>query len=186
MNRLILMLLILLSLPSVAQNAKSDMEKSDSKSISFMSSSGSFMKKEFYDITKIKGVEYQVLIMTDMLTNRKMGCLRLQTVYSSSYSSDTYIGTLDSDEIDACIQCLEKLKNEILPTQASVYTELEYKSRDGVKLGAYYDQKKGAWQAFVYTKGYTSRSAEFFTAENIPAIIDAMANAKKIITEKTK
>ncbi|MBM6993560.1 MAG: hypothetical protein I3J02_09910 [Prevotella sp.] len=188
MKKILLMLMLALSISCMAQNAKVDAEKSESKSVAFMASSGSFMKREFIDITTIKGVEYQILIMTDLLTNHKMGCLRLTTEYTSSYSSssDTYIGTLDYDELDACIQCLTKLQSDILPSQASVYTEIEYKSRDGVKLGAYYNEKKSAWQAYVYTKGYTSRSASFFNSENIPSILDAMRQAKTMIAERTK
>ena len=60
----------------------------------------SFIQKEFYQLGKVKGVECEVLILTNLLTKQKMGCLRLKTTcYNRVGSNDTYIGTLDSDEL---------------------------------------------------------------------------------------
>ena len=166
---------------SLAQE-KSDVPESKSKSVEFLNSNGTFLVKEFYDLQKIKGVECQVLIMTNVVSGKKMGCLRLETHYKSGYSDDSYIGTLDADELDACIQSLEYIKDTLLPSTPSVYTEAQYKTNDGVQFGAYYSKK---WTAFVYTKSYTSRSAEFLGADNISSFIDVMKEAKRLIQEKT-
>lgn len=182
---LLLMLSIFVSASSFAQaQAKDEVPESKSKAVEFMTADGSFLVKEFYDLQKIKGVECQVLIMNNVVSGKKMGCLRLETQYRSQYSSDSYIGTLDSDELDACIQSLEYIKNTLLPSAPSVYTEAEYKTNDGVKFGAYCN--KGKWTAFVYTKGYTSRSAVFLDVENIDSFIAVMQQAKSMIAEKTK
>ena len=71
----------------------------------------------------------------------------------------------------------------MLLSTPEVYTEAEYKTNDGVKFGAYYN--KGKWTAFVYTKGYTSRSAEFLGTDNIDSFIAVMRQAKQLIAEKT-
>lgn len=163
--------------------AKDEIPESKSKSIEFLKADGTFLVKEFYDLQKVKGVECQVLIMTNVVTGKKMGCLRLETNYRSQYSSDSYIGTLDADELDACIQSLDYIKNTLLPSMPQVYTEAEYKTNDGVKFGAYYN--KGKWTAFVYTKGYTNRSAEFLGADNIESFIEVMQQAKSLISENT-
>lgn len=183
---LLLMLSIFVSTTSFAQaQAKDEVPESKSKAVEFMTADGSFLVKEFYDLQKIKGVECQVLIMNNVVSGKKMGCLRLKTQYRSQYSSDSYIGTLDSDELDACIQSLEYIKNTLLTSAPSVYTEAEYKTNDGVKFGAYYNNK-GKWMAFVYTKGYTSRSAVFLDVENIDSFIAIMQQAKSMIAEKAK
>lgn len=186
MNKVILFLLlsIFVSAASFAQAQKDDVPESKSKAVEFMTADGSFLVKEFYDLQKIKGVECQVLIMNNIVSGKKMGCLRLETQYRSQYSSDSYIGTLDSDELDACIQSLEYIKNTLLPSAPTVYTEAEYKTNDGVKFGAYYSKNK--WTAFVYTKGYTNRSAVFLDVENIDSFINVMNQAKGLIVEKTK
>lgn len=163
--------------------ANDEIPESKSKSVEFLKADGTFIVKEFYDLQKVKGVECQVLIMTNVVTGKKMGCLRLETNYRSQYSSDSYIGTLDADELDACIQSLEYIKNTLLPSSPEVYTEAEYKTNDGVKFGAYCS--KGKWTAFVYTKGYTRRSAEFLGADNIDSFIEVMRQAKSLISEKT-
>lgn len=179
----VFILLAFTTLVSYSQDVPKEPE-SKSKTVEFMSKDGTFFSKELFDIKKIKGVNCQVLILTDLVTKKKMGSLRLETSYSSQYSSDTYVGTLDQDELEACIKSLEYLVSEILPSTPETYTEVQYSSRDGVKFGAYSDSKKNKWQAFVYTKSYTSRSAEFFDASNITELIEVMKTAKQMISEK--
>ena len=162
---------------------KEDIPVSKSKSVEFLKADGTFIVKEFYDLAKIRGVECQVLIMTNVVSKKKLGCLRLETTYSSSYSTDNYIGTLDSDELDACIQSLDYIKNTLLPSTPETYTEAEYKTTDGVKFGAYFSNNK--WTAFVYTKSYTNRSAAFLGVDNIDSFIELMRHAKTLIAEKT-
>lgn len=166
------------------EKAKDEIPESKSKAIEFLKADGTFLLKEFYDLPKVKGVDNQVLVMTNIVTGAKVGCLRVETHYRSQYSNDDYIGTLDADELDACIKSLKYIKDTLLPSTPQVYTEAEYKTNDGVKLGAYYARNK--WTAFIYTKGYTSRSAEFLGADNIDAFIDVMNQAKMLIQEKTK
>lgn len=182
--RKILFLLVAFVLSANVSFAQDSKDESKSKSVEFMAGCGSLMKKEFYDLPKVKGVENQVLIMTNVLNGKKMGCLRLETSYYNGRSSDSYIGTLDYEELDACIKSLTYIKDKLLLTSPDVYTEVEYKTLDNLKLGAYYS--KGKWTAFIYTKGYTTRSADFLDASNIASFIDVMTQAKSMIVEKTK
>jgi len=184
---LLLTMLFTISLICYSQEKQSErLPETKSKSVEFMSKDGTFMKKQFYDLGKIKGLRCEVMIITDVVNQKKVGCLRLETSYSSSYTSDTYIGTLDYDEIDACVKSLNYILNDVLPSHPDTYTETQYKSRDGVKFGTYYTKKTDKWTAFVYTKDYNSRSAEFFDSSNITALIQVMEDAKKMILEKIK
>ena len=182
---LILLITLMLSITSFAQGNAKDF-KSESNSLQFMSQNGSFIYKEFFDLPSVKKIEFQILIMTDLVDQEKMGCLRLKTQYKSNYGTTTYIGTLDYDEIDACIQCLEKLQSDILPSVPSSYVEVTYQTKDGVKIGAYCNEGKSNWKAYVYTRGYNVDSAEFINAENIVKIIENLKTAKSMIEEKTK
>lgn len=178
-------LLFIAFLMPMALLAQENEEKSSSKTVEFLSKDGSFFKKEFYDQPTI-GISYnkigcQILIITDMKTNEKIGCLRL-TTYSGE---DSYIGTLDSDEIDACIQCLDKIQSDISLTTPETYTEAEYKTRDDVSIGTYWNDKKKEWINYVQTKRY-SRSMSTVDKMNLPKLIQNMKDAKDIIIEKTK
>lgn len=186
MKKLFLSLLaISLSVSSFAQTqATGDVPASQSKAVEFMAVDGTFLIKEFYDLPKVKGVGCTVLIMTNVVSGKKMGCFRLETQYHSQYSNDSYIGTLDSDELDACIQSLEYIKNILLISTPEIYTEATYKTRDGVKLGAYFSKSK--WTAYVYTKSHTSRSAEFLDVASIDSFITVMQQAKSLIEDKIK
>lgn len=186
MKKIALILLTLsISLVSFAQDKEQE-NKSESKTLEFMSKGGSLIKKEFYDLGSVKGVKCQVLIITDLLSDTKMGCLRLETRYSgSSYSSSqTYIGTLDYDEIGDCLASIDYIRDNIIPSTPSTYTETTYKTRDNIEVGAYYSDKSAKWIAYVYTKNYTSRSAEFFDSESLLSLSELMQTAKNMIAEK--
>lgn len=182
-----IVLSLFIASPVFAQQKKEE-EASSSKTLEFMAKDGSLLVKEFYDLATIKGVKCQVLIIKDVVANKKIGCMRLETTHYSSYSSspDTYIGTLDSDELDACIKSLKYLKDNLLSQPATTYTEAGYKSRDKVEIGAFYSTDKNNWSAYVQTKSYTSRSMKFFDAENLDALAAEMEKAKELIAEKIK
>lgn len=179
------LLAILLCIPVWAQDDEGKEEKSSSKTLEFMSTDGTFLLKEYIDLGKVKGVKCEVAIITDVVSGKKMGCMRLETKEVGSYS--TYIGTLDYDELDACVQSINYIIETILPSTPENYTELEYKTRDGVKVGAFYREntnlRKKQWSAYIYTKGYTSRSAAFFDSENLAELRDKMLKAKEIISQ---
>ena len=58
---------------SFLDSGKSDIPESKSKSVEFLNSNGTFLVKEFLDLQKIKGVECQVLIMTNVVSGKKWG-----------------------------------------------------------------------------------------------------------------
>lgn len=190
MKKFLLAALFMFALNVASAQQENAKEESKSETLEFLKQDGACYKKEFYDLGKVKGVDCQVLIVTNVVDNTKIGCLRLKTTYSSSVGKDDYIGTLDYSEIDACIKSLEYIKN-VIQSQPEIYTEIEYKTNDGIEIGAYYSTKgtfvtKQGWTAYVYTKSYTSRSAEYFEPTNIDTLIETLQNAKTIIEERLK
>lgn len=183
MKKILLILALLMPMALLAQDKVADAPQSKSKTLEFLEKDGSFIQKEFYQLGKVKGVECEILILTNLLNKQKMGCLRLKTTYYNRVGgNDTYIGTLDADELSASVQSLQFIKDQLIPTTPSTYTEAEYKTRDGVKMGAYSSEK--GWKSYIYTKGYTTRSAEFFDASNIDTLIGYFNQAKEMIAEK--
>ena len=179
MKNILFILMLVLSIPCFAQQNKAEGEKSKSKAVEFMSQSGTLIRKDFYDIHKDKnGVTCQVLILTNILNNKKSGCLRLETNYFSSVGTDTYIGTLDSDEIDAAIKSLKYIAETLVLTSPETYTEVEYSTRDKIQIGAI------TWEVYVQTKSYTSRSMSTIKADKINEFIGYLEQSKQLITEK--
>jgi len=174
---------------SISANAQSpNKEASKSSAVAFSERDGVCLVKTYYPLGKVADVEYEILQLEDVAKKTTMCCLRLKT---KSYSSatrdvDEYVGTLDADEVSAFIQSLVYIKDNLLPTSPTNYTECIYNSKDGVKFGAYYDQKANKWMAFVYTKSYTTRSAQFFSSDDIEKTIAMMNNATAKIAELTK
>lgn len=185
-NVISLLFATLLCVTSFAQEQKK--EDSKSKAVEFSARDGSLLKKEFFELGNIKGIDFRILVLTDILKKEKIVCLRLKTTYysSASRSSDEYVGTLDPDEIDACIKSLNYIKEDLMQSAAEVYTECEYKTKDGVKIGAYFDEKKKTWHPYIQTKSYTSRSIEFINAESLDALLAKLDEAKQKINELAK
>ena len=169
-----------------AQEKQETVPESSSKTLEFMKKNGTLIQRDFYPIGKVKGVDCEVLIITDLISQKKIGCLRLKTTNSSSYSTDTYIGTLDYDEIAACIKSINFLNENVIVGKPTVYTEVEYSTRDKVEVGAYYSEKKSKWIAYVKTKSYSNKSIEFFDASELSQLVSIMEQAKIVIDEKTR
>ena len=184
MKKLFILLVLLCSV-AVSNAQEKETEKSQSKAVLFEQSIGSLIRKDFYDLPKVRGVENKVLILTDILTGKKIGCLRIETKPFSS-SNETYVGKLDFDELDAAIKSLSYIKETILPTTPDVYSEIVFKSKDGVQLGTYFNEKTKKWVVFIYTKSYTSRSATYCDETELSEMIEIMKTAKNKIQELTK
>ena len=178
-------LLVLLCSVAVSNAQEKETEKSQSNAVLFEQSIGSLIRKDFYNLPKVRGVENQVLILTDILTGKKIGCLRIETKPFSA-SNETYVGRLDFDELDAAIKSLSYIKETILPTTPDVYSEIVFKSKDGVQLGTYFNEKTKKWVVVIYTKSYTSRSAKYFDETELSEMIEIMKTAKSKIQGLTK
>lgn len=163
-------------------------EKSESKTVAFMQKDGTLLQRETYPLTNIKKfpAECEVLIIKDVVSGSKMGCMRIETsYYIGSGQSSNYIGTLDYDEIDACIQSLQYIMENVLPNPPAVYTEYRYRTRDGLEIGVYWSNGK-QWQAYVQPKHYSDRSMKTFDPNMLPELISVMQEAKVTITNNTK
>ena len=189
MKKLFILLVLLCSVAvsNAQENAQEkETEKSQSKAVLFEKSIGSLIRKDFYNLPKVSDVENNVLILTDILTGTKIGCLRMETKYRGAYSTDTYVGTLDFEELDAAIKSLSYIKETILPTTPDAYSEIVFQSKDDVKLGTYFNEKTKKWVVFIYTKSYTSRSATTCNETQLSEMIEIMKTAKSKIQELTK
>lgn len=168
------LLLFLLPILSYSQDKEPE---SKSKTIEFTRKEGALIQKEFETIGKSSGVTFKNIYLTDLSTKQVVSALRIEnSYYIGSGSTVDYVGTLDSDELDGCIKALNYIKDNLLPTSPLLYTEIEYKSRDGVSIGAYYSDN--TWKLFIQTKSYTQKSLSVIKLIDLDNIIANFKLAK--------
>lgn len=184
MKKILFAILFLFTLNVTSAQQENSKDESKSETLEFLKKDGACFKKEFYSLEKIKSlaIECRVLIITNIVENTKIGCLRLE--------GSTDVGTLDYSEIDACVKSLEFIKS-VIGNTPSVYTEIEYASNDGVEIGAFYSVEgtlliKQGWNAYVKTDRYISGTTSYFAAKNIDSFITMLQNAKALIADKLK
>lgn len=90
MKKILFLLMITACLSSYAQEKQEDLSKS--KTVELLQKDGVLLKKDFYQIGDVPGVNFQNIVITNVATGEKTGALRLKTSYYSSLGSDTYIG----------------------------------------------------------------------------------------------
>ena len=182
-----LLLTIVCSVFALVASSQEKLSESASKSqvVELLAKDGILLEKQFYPLGSVAGVEFENLILTDITTGKKTGALRVTTSYYSSIGSDDYIGTLDADELDACLKSMNYIKEQVAKPAPSIYTEYEYSTRDGVSMGCYCStDRKGesSWTIFIKTKKYTSRSTKHLKADNLEAVITTLEKAKTDLT----
>lgn len=155
MKKLFILLVLLCSV--AVSNAQEKETENRSKAALFEESKGSLIRKDFYNLPKVGGLENNVLILTDIFTGTKIGCLRME--YYDDYN-DLRAGYIDFEELDAAIKPLSYIKETILHTTPDVYTEFSFKSKDGVQLGTYFNEKTQKWVVFIWLRKWADFPVE--------------------------
>lgn len=180
---LLAILAITAFIPSFAQEA--DKQESKSNTILFQERGNSLMERKYFDIGTIPGVEFQNIVISNVQSGEKVGALRFITSdYSSVLKrSETFIGTIDSDELESCIKALEFMNN-IVNTQdiTEVDTEYEFRSRDNVRICIFTSRKK-SWEMVIQPVQYSNRSSLYLKADKMPEIIELTKKAKAQLDE---
>lgn len=145
----------------------------------FSSQSGTLIEKEFIDIGKISKTEVQILKITDMISGASIKSLRITTEVKSSYSTDTKIAQLDSDEIDGLIKSLSIIEESIFGTIAPNYTEVTFKSRTGFEAGCFWSRK--SWSTYLQVEKNDRKSMVHLNKDDFNAFLDLLVLAKSKI-----
>lgn len=179
-----ILLLMMTALMCLTIKAQDTIPNTKSKTVELLGKEGVLLKKDYHDIGKVGNVSFQTIIITDISTEEKTGALRIIT----SDASLTYIGTLDSDEMEGCISSLEYIKNNIISNAYDNYMECEYKTRDGVSFGVYcrnsnINKNDKVWGLYIQTKSYTNRSFASMKVNRIADIIEYLKKAHSNLQE---
>jgi len=137
----------------------------------FSTQSGTLIEKQFIDIGNVKSIDVQVLKLIDLVSGKKMSALRLEYKYKGTYSSDTKVASLDTDELDGLIKSLNTIQTTIIPSTRETYTEVTFTSRTGFKAGAFYSVDSNKWRAFLQLEKYDSDSNVFISTEDLTALL---------------
>jgi hypothetical protein len=172
------MLVFLMTRDGFSQVGPTAREKEQSNIEKFSSQSGTLFKKEFKKIGLVGDVEFQVLTITDLLTNKKTSGIKASKEVHKSYGSDTKDAFLDYDEIDALIKAITTLK-KYPNTIPSNYTEIGFASRGGFQLTMFVSG--GKWDIAMKLEKYDSDSYEFLEYSDLDRINDKIWDAKKYI-----
>jgi hypothetical protein len=144
----------------------------------FSAKSGILIEKQFIDIGKIKGVKVQVLTLKDLNDGISTAALRLEYDYKSTYSIDTKVASLDSDEIDGLIKSIKNLQTKVITATRDIYTEVTYKSRTGFEAGAFYDVDKKEWATYIRLSKFDSKSTVYLEVSDFSVFLDLVEQAK--------
>lgn len=164
---------------------ESDKQESKSNTVLFEERGNSLIERTFYDIGAIPGLEFQCITIKNVQDGEMVGALRVITHYYNNVLKDTeeFIGTIDSDEMDAFIKALEYM-NEVANTKEAtdIITEYEFRSRDDVRFCLFSTRKKN-WELVVKPVLYRSNSSCYLKASKLPEIIELTKKAKAQLDE---
>ena len=161
-------LLILMYIPIYAQEI--DSKESNSELVEFFSKDGVFLRKDFYDVGSIGGIEFKNVIFTYVATGEKRGGMRIST----SSSTGEKIGIINGDELDKCIEALEYIKDVISQPVPENDVEFQYTSNDGMRIGAYVFLNLGRtrmWRIFIQLNIYNKDSSINLKPESMERLI---------------
>lgn len=196
MKRLVILLVLTLtSMPVYAQDNVFSELISTSTAREFLLSK-KFKTKEYYELGRAKDLIFNALIITDVLSGEKMGCVQLvmepSIVVLNRYPDR---GVLDFDELDDCISYLDYVIDKLLPTAPDFHKEAVYRSRDNVTFcTAYINNTNLRKKVWALTFGTYSNKDEFvsdsinnYYDENyIKQFRDFLVKAKALIADKLR
>ena len=106
------------------------------------------------------------------MDGKKYGYLKFYKVFDI-FDKYSYLkqGILYYDELDGCIESMKYIQNIVVKTKPDTETDLSYKTKDNVRLGAY--SHAWGWTAYVdiYNSFETSFSRSRFPAMAIFATV---------------
>lgn len=180
---LLAMFAIVPFLPSFAQ--ESNEHESKSNTVLFQERGNSLIERTFYNIGAIPGLEFQCVTIKNVQDGEMVGALRVITHYYNNALKDTeeFIGTIDSDEMDAFIKALEYM-NEIATTKEAtdIITEYEFRSRDKVRFCLFTTRRK-TWEIVADPLPYRRHSSWYMKVSKLPDIIEMAKKAKAQLDE---
>lgn len=171
MKKMLLIPLMILTLNQASAQNQDAKSNSKSEAVELMQKEGVLLKKDYYKLGDIGIITFQNLVLTNITTGYKSKAL----VIEREYGDNTYTGTLDEDELSGCIKSLTYMKQNILNSMPSNYSECIYRTKDGVEFAAY--RSKNKWNLVIKTVSYTFESAASIYPDKIDELINILTKS---------
>lgn len=174
-----LMTMVLLALCSVccAQEAKPEPTPL-SKLEEFSKKSGTLVQKTFESIGGVSDVTMDIVEIKDLLSNQAVKGLRMELVVKSTYSTDTKRAFLDSDEIDGLLKSIQFVRDNVMTTTPTIYTEVTYQSRSGFEFGAFFAIKGKGWTSYLKLERFDGKSFAFMDSTALGKFLELISLGK--------
>jgi hypothetical protein len=153
------------------QAAKVEAQKSNAEK--FSERAGFLIKKEYTDLGEVKKCKIQLITFTDMVSGQTSSGIQFSYDYKASYGTDTKLAMLDDDEIEGLMKSIKIIKDKVLTTTPSAYTEVSFKSRTGFAAGCFVNKDKN-WDAYLKLEKYDSNSYVFLDKEDLDQIVSLL------------
>jgi hypothetical protein len=172
-------LTLALFLTTIAMTFGQSKEQELSNADKFSAKAGTLIQKEFLDVGTIKRAKIIVIHCKDLISNETVSAVRFEYEVASSYSTDTKIASLDSDEIDGLIKSIKLMQEKVFVSTPTNYTEVTYKSRGGFEAGGYCS--KGDWVTYLKLERFDSKSYLFLKKDDFPTLLSLLEKAKTML-----
>ncbi|HWK58703.1 MAG TPA: hypothetical protein VNQ80_15275 [Parapedobacter sp.] len=169
-------ILALVALPLLAISQEAEKKTDDSKLAEFSAKTGTLIQKQHTDIGKLASVKFESAVITNLITGEVLKGLRLEKTSSKQYGRDAY-AFIDADEIDGLLKSIEIIRDKVIPSTPTAYTEVSFKGRSGFEAGCFFNDKS-EWRSYLQVDKYNSDSVVFFSANEL--------NELKALLEKAK
>ena len=174
MKIIIIIILLNLSVCGLYSQTVKDQELSNAEK--FSAKAGTLIQKEFVDLGKVANAKIQVVYYTDLISSESVSSVRFEYEAAGSYTTDTKIASLDSDEIEGLIKSIQFMQDKVFVTTPTNYTEVTFISRGGFKAGCYWDS--GKWSPYLKLEQYDSNSFVSIKKEDFTTILGLLEQAK--------
>lgn len=174
MRKLLFPVLALLTMMST--NAQTPKETEQSNAEKFSARSGTLMQKEFSEVGNLKKCKVQVLYYSDLITNSKQSALKFEYEVATTYSTDSKVAVLDTDEIDGLMKSIKILQEKVIINVPANYTEVYYRSRSGFEAGCFVS--KGSWSCYLKLQKFDGKSYVWLDKEDLPTLYILLEQAK--------
>ncbi|MBL0136936.1 MAG: hypothetical protein IPP86_00210 [Bacteroidetes bacterium] len=178
-NKYFLLLIISLMFTSLCEAQKDTLYKSLLEK--FSERSGSLMKREFFDVGKIRGMKIKMMKITNLTDPGSKTLSGARFECSTQYSD--YIAFVDADELDGLIASLDFIQSKIFNDTAKTYTEVEFKTRGGFKSGCYFSQNDNKWSGYIQVASYSDKSMVFLEQEDFGKFKNMVEQVKELMKQ---
>lgn len=142
--------------------------KAQSQAEEFSLRTGTLIKKAFVPVGRMKGVEMEVLVFTDLISGKSQKALRMKYEHRGKYSTSTKSAVLDADEVESLLKSISILQEKVFTSTELNYTEVTFKARGGFEAGAFLS--KGNWSTYLKLERFDKDSYVFLKQEDFETL----------------